>query len=331
MNVITEKTPVEQHGEHGKHGKHRKLTTGKQAPGKLPAGKPASGRLSPKDTVQSYLMITFSVIGLVVFVILPLLWVMRYCLFSYKGFGDISFVGLKNFVRVFTNSPKYWLAVRNTFVFTFGKLLVEIPLALILAFLLTSKLRAVNFFRTVYFMPSMFSVAVIGVIFFFLFSSYNGVVNAVIKLFGGAGLKWFADGTHAMLVLMIASIWQNFGLNMLFFMTGLQSIPTDLYEAASIDGAGSLQKLRYITLPRMVPSIIINLLLNMSSGLKTFDLVYVITNGGPNGASELINTMVFKQYGQKLYGMSAAYGVIVFLITAFFGVLILRIRDDADS
>ena len=103
------------------------------------------------------------------------------------------------------------------------------------------------------------------------------------------------------------------------------------YSAGTMDGANKLQQLVAITIPRMVPSIIINLLLNMSAGLKTFDIIFVLTGGGPNGSTELINTMVFKQFGQKLYGMSAAYGVVVFVITAIFGVLILNIKDDMDS
>ena len=97
-----------------------------------------------------------------------------------------------------------------------------------------------------------------------------------------------------------------------------------------MDGATYFDKLRYITLPRMVPSVIINLLLNMSQGLKTFDIVYVLTNGGPNGATELINTQVYKQFGQKLYGMSSAYGVIMFVITAIFGIMILRMNREQD-
>ena len=123
-----------------------------------------------KEVIQSYLMIAGSVLGMIVFVVIPLCWIMRWCLFSYKGYGTIRYVGLNNFIRVFTRSDKYWLAVKNTFVFAFGKLLVEIPLALVLAFLLTRPLKGRDFFRSVFFMPSMLSVAVIGVVFTYLFN-----------------------------------------------------------------------------------------------------------------------------------------------------------------
>lgn len=123
-----------------------------------------TGRLGRKATIQSYLMIAGTTLGLIIFVVIPLIWILRWCLFSYKGYGAVRFVWLDNFIRVFERSPKFWLSVKNTFVFAFGKLLIEIPLALVLAFILTRKLRGRNFFRSVFFMPSMLSVAVIGVI-----------------------------------------------------------------------------------------------------------------------------------------------------------------------
>lgn len=273
-------------------------------------------RLNRKEVLQSYLMIACSVIGLIVFVIIPLVWVMRYCMYSYKGFGDTVFVGMKNFIRVFTNSPKFWLAVKNTFIFTFGKLLVEIPLALVLAFLLTSKLRGVSFFRTIYFLPSMFSVAVIGVIFSFLFSSYNGVVNELVKLLGHTSIKWFSDGTLAMIVLMIASIWQNFGLNMLFFMTGLQSIPLELYEAAAIDGASTKQQFFNITIPMLGPILQMVLMNAILGSLKVTDLVLVLTDGKPNGQTEVMMTYIYKQFFSLSSSSDYGYGAALVVVTA---------------
>ena len=198
-------------------------------------------RLDTTATIQSYLMVAGTVIGMIVFVVLPLLWIMRFSVFKYKGYGTMTFVGLDNFVRVFTRSGKYWLAVQNTFVFAIGKLLVEIPLALVLAFVLTRRLKGTDFFRSVFFMPSMISVAIIGVVFVYLFGHDSGVINELLKKVGGSPVHWFSGGVSAMIVLMIASIWQNFGINMLFFMTGLQSIDPSMYDAASIDGANNTQ------------------------------------------------------------------------------------------
>ena len=283
-----------------------------------------------KTVIQSSLMIAGSVLGMIVFVVIPLCWIMRWCLFSYKGYGTIRYVGLNNFIRVFTRSDKYWLAVKNTFVFAFGKLLVEIPLALVLAFLLTRPLKGRDFFRSVFFMPSMLSVAVIGVVFTYLFNHNQGVVNSAIKLMGGQGVKWFSDGTTAMIMLMIVSIWQNFGINMLFFMTGLQSIPPELYEAAAIDGASQRQQFLRITIPMLGPVMQMVLMNAILGSLKVTDLVLTLTNGKPSGKTEVMMTYIYKRFfgeggGAAMdYGYGAALTVVTAVILTLVTLLYLR-------
>ena len=289
-----------------------------------------SNRMGKLAVFQSYLMIAGTVIGMIVFVVIPLIWIMRWCLFSYKGYGAIRYVGFNNFVRVFTRSDKYWLAVRNTFVFAFGKLLVEIPLALVLAFVLTRRLRGRDFFRSVFFMPSMLSVAVIGVVFTYLFNHNQGVVNSLIKLMGGTGVKWFSDGTTAMILLMIVSIWQNFGINMLFFMTGLQSIPPELYEAAAIDGASQTQQFMKITIPMLGPIMQMVLMNAILGSLKVTDLVLTLTNGKPSGKTEVMMTYIYKRFFGESgaaamdYGYGAALTVVTAIILTIVTLMYLR-------
>ena len=276
-------------------------------------------RLGTKATIQSYLMIAGTVLGMIIFVVIPLLWFMRWCLFSYKGFGTVKFVGLKNFIRVFSStSSKYWLSVGNTFVFAIGKLLVEIPLALVLAFILTKKIRGRDFFRSVFFMPSMLSVAVIGVVFTYLFNHNQGVVNSAIQLLGGEGVKWFSGGTSAMIMLMIASIWQNFGINMLFFMTGLQAIPPEMYEAASIDGASNTRQFLTITIPLLGPVLRMVLMNAILGSLKVTDLVLTLTNGKPSGKTEVMMTYIYKKFfgDGGASGLDFGYGAALTVVTA---------------
>ena len=142
---------------------------------------------------------------------------------------------------------------------------------------------------------------------------------------------WLTTKSTALGTTMFVEIWRQVGFNMVIYLAGLQLIDKSYYEAAAVDGANKRQQLKYITLPRILPSLIINLLLALSQGLKAFDIVFVLTGGGPNGATELINTLVFNQFGKKLYGMSAAYGVILFIITAIAGLLVLRLRDNSDD
>ena len=250
-------------------------------------------------------MIAGTVLGMIIFVVIPLLWIMRWCLFSYKGFGTVKFVGLKNFIRVFSStSSKYWLSVGNTFVFAIGKLLVEIPLALVLAFILTKKIRGRDFFRSVFFT--------------YLFNHNQGVVNSVIRLLGGEGVKWFSGGTSAMIMLMIASIWQNFGINMLFFMTGLQAIPPEMYEAASIDGASNTRQFLTITIPLLGPVLQMVLMNAILGSLKVTDLVLTLTNGKPSGKTEVMMTYIYKKFfgDGGASGLDFGYGAALTVVTA---------------
>lgn len=289
--------------------------------------------LKRKEYIQSYAMIAISVIGLALLVIYPLGWILRFSFYRYDGISTPIFVGMRNFKRVFSEGgARYWQTVKNTFVFSIGKLVVELPLALVLAYILAAKIRAKNFFRTVYFLPSMLSVAVMGIIFYYLFGSYSGAINEIIKMLGGKEIIWFSDGTRAMIVLMIASIWQNFGINMLFFMTGLQSIPEELYEAATIDGANSVQKFFRVTIPMLAPvsqMVVMNALLG---SLKVADLVLAMTNGKPNFQTEMMMSYIYKQYfasgelgSANNFGYASALCLITAVILAIVTVIYLRV------
>ena len=287
-------------------------------------------RLDTAATIQSYLMVAGTVLGMIIFVVIPLLWIMRYSVFKYKGYGTMTFVGLDNFIRVFQRSPKYWLAVRNTFVFAIGKLAVEIPLALVLAFVLTRRLKGTNFFRSAFFMPSMISVAIIGVVFVYLLGHDQGVVNEAIKAMGGKPVKWFSSGTTAMIVLMIASIWQNFGINMLFFMTGLQSIDPSMYDAAAIDGASNTQQFVRITIPLLGPVLQMVLMNAILGSLKVTDLVLTLTDGKPSGKTEVMMTYIYKQFFSqggntaKDWGFGAALTVVTAIILTIVTLIYLK-------
>ena len=242
-----------------------------------------------------------------------------------------KYIGFENYQKIFSD-PKLFGIVVRTIWFAFVTTIFKNLLGFGLALGLNKGLKSKSALRATFFLPSMLSPLIIGLMFGSLFMT-NGFFNQVLH---GIGLEelarpWLTDSKTALGSAMLVDIWRQVGYNMVIYLAGLQLIDEGYYEAAQLDGANAWQQLIYITIPRIVPSIIINLLLNMSQGLKTFDIIFVLTGGGPNGATELINTMVFKQFGQKLYGLSAAYGVVVFVITAIFGIIILNIKDDRDS
>lgn len=242
-----------------------------------------------------------------------------------------KFVGWDNYVEIFQN--KELLAViGGTILFALVTTVFKNVIGFLLALGLNEGLKTRNILRAVFFLPAMLSPLIIGLIFGSIFMK-NGFANQLLMALGMENVTkaWLTTKDTALPTTMFVEIWRQVGFNMVIYLAGLQLIDKSYYEAAAVDGANKRQSLFYITLPHMLPSLIINLLLALSQGLKAFDIVFVLTGGGPNGATELINTLVFNEFGKKLYGRSAAYGVILFIITAIAGLLVLRIKDNSDD
>ncbi len=242
----------------------------------------------------------------------------------------VRFVGLDNYIKIFQNKELIRVIFRTLFfaaVTTFFKNIVGFLLAL--AF--NEGLKTRNILRAIFFLPAMLSPLIIGLIFGSVFMK-NGFANQLLIVLGFENLtrSWLTTKSTALGTTMFVEIWRQVGYHMVIYLAGLQLIDKTYYEAA-VDGANEMQQLIFITLPGIIPSLIINLLLSLSQGLKAFDIIFVLTGGGPSGSTELINTLVFREFGKKLYGMSSAYGVILFVITAVAGLLVLKLRDDQDE
>lgn len=242
-----------------------------------------------------------------------------------------KFTGLENYIRIL-GDPELLKVILRTIVFALVTSLFKNVIGFFLALGLNEGLKTKNFLRAIFFLPAMLSPLIIGLIFGSIFMK-AGFVNQCLEGLGLSELtrSWLTTKETALGTTMFVEIWRQTGFTMVIYLAGLQLIDKTYYEAAAVDGATGRQKLVYITLPRMIPSLIINLLLSLSQGLKAFDIIFVLTGGGPNGSTELINTLIFHEFGQKLYGLSAAYGVILFIITAIAGLLVLRIRDNHDD
>jgi len=249
-----------------------------------------------KHNRQAFLMVLPSFAGLLIFSFYTIGYVIVLS-FTKKIGGETVFVGIENYIRLFSRDPNYWTAVVNTFIIS-AKLLVELPVALILAVLLNSKMKSANVFRVVIFMPYILSPVIIALIFSFLFASYEGIVNNILMMLNisESQINWFGTRWHSLSVIMIASVWQCVGINMVFFLTALQSIPNELYESAAIDGANSQQQFFRITLPILKTMTRVITLLAIIGTLKSADLALVLTNGAPGGKSENMMTFVFKYF-----------------------------------
>lgn len=214
----------------------------------------------------------------------------------------------------------FWRAWLTTFEFALLKLPIELPLAIILAVFLNRKIKGRDFFRSLYFMPGIISVAIIGLIFSNMFE-YFGFINAILGKMGiiEGGMDWLATKKSAMLLLVIASTWASFGCNILYCLAGLQNISEDLYEAARIDGATSLQIFWKITLPLMLPVLQVIILLAINGTLATNDFVLVMTNGAPGGQTNLIASYLTKKFMPGFAESSVinvGYGASVYLLNS---------------
>ena len=274
-----------------------------------------------KDNLQAFLMILPFLIGFIMFSYMPIVYILRYAFTDYDGYSVANWTGWHNFQRIFTKDPDFWMSLVNTVTLSFFKLLAEIPLALLLAVLLNQRLKGIGFFRVTLFLPAVISAAIIGLIFSLMFAAFNGMINTILQTVGliQRPINWFGTKGNAMLVLGIASVWQNYGINMMFFLMALQSIPEEIYECAELDGATGLRKFFYITLPMIAPIFESVLLMAIIGSLKVCDLVISLTDGQPGGQTEVVMTYIYKFFfGKSGRNVQIGYASAMSLITAIF-------------
>jgi ABC-type sugar transport system permease subunit len=285
-----------------------------------------------------YLFVAPIVLFFVVFVGYPFLRSFYLSLTSWSGLGSARFVGVRNF-RVMADDPVFWKALGNTFLFTGVTTVLQTALPLLLAVLLNRGWRAGVLFRTLIFIPAVISLVVTGVLWQLIYEPNFGTLNEILRDVGLGGLAhpWLADPHTVLPALMVVSLWQSLGLFTLIYLAGLQGINPALYEAASIDGASGRQQFRHITVPmlRTVTGVVI--ILNLINGFKTFDMIYVMTGGGPNRASEVLGTYLYGlAFGSTAgsvpaLGYATAISMVIFVLCLAATLIQLRIaRRSAD-
>lgn len=267
------------------------------------------------------------------FILYTVLFIIPTILGIYYGFTDwnlysreIHFNGLDNFKFIFMEQPyKYVRPIINTVVFALFTSLFEVTLGLLLAMFLNNKIRGRNFLRSVYFVPQAIATIVIGIMFTTILSP-AGLFNSILDVIGLDVFqnKWLITESTAMPSVIAVEVWRYFGMNMVIFLAGLQAVDKTYYEAAKIDGAGKWQLFRNVTLPYIMPAVTINLVLNVVHGFRAFDLVYSLTNGGPGNATEVITTMVYREYSAGNYGISSAMNVLLLVMTTVVSVIVNR-------
>lgn len=245
---------------------------------------------------------------------------------SRSAIDGTHFVGLKNYIEIFTSDTDYASGILHTLMFTVVSNIVKLIPALLLAVMLQEGLRGKGIYRTILYLPSILPFVIIGIVFKSIFNFDHGLLNTVLEALNLEFLqqKWLSDLDVVWKSIFGVDAWRGIGYCMTIFLAGLQTIQKSLYEAAKIDGANFWQRLRYITLPMLSGAVMINLVFGITYGLKVFDIVYVLTNGGPGHATEVLTTYSFQLYSTGNYGMSTALNAILLLITAVIGIVVVR-------
>lgn len=278
-------------------------------------------RKTARSQNVGYLYILPWIIGFLVFQLYPLVASLYYSFTEYNGIMPPKWIGLANYIRMFTQDDRFWQSLFTTFKYVFISLPLKILTALAVALILNQKLRGINFYRTVYYIPSIFGGSVaVSVLWRFLFMD-GGLINRMLNALGISSVPWLSDPGWALFTLSLLSVWQ-FGSSMVLFLAALKQVPTDLYEAATIDGAGKIRVFFSITLPMISPVLFFNILMQMVNAFQDFTGAFVITNGGPLNATYLFALKLYDE-AFKYFNMgyaSALSWVLFIIILVFTGV-----------
>lgn len=281
-------------------------------------------KLKIKSNLPYIFMALPALILFVTFFILPLIFTARYSFFNWTNYSpDITFNGFENYKKILSDGTIF-TGIKNSLIYAFATVILQSFIALPVAALLNKKFRGRKFFRAVYFCPAVLSTLVVGYLWKYILSASDyGFVNQVLVSMGFDKVNFLGNGKIALTVIILTQVWQWFGWSMVIYLGNLQSISDDLYEAASIDGAGTLKQFWHITIPGLAPAIKINLINGTIAGLKVFDIVISMTGGGPAHKTDTILTLMFAKFSEGNYGYASAFGIVFLIVSMIVACLLL--------
>ncbi len=281
-------------------------------------------RRARREFWVAMLFISPWVIGFALFEFGPLVASLGISLFKWDLIQAPSWVGLDNYLELFTDDPLFWQSLKVTSVYSLFSVPFGLLFALLLALLLNQPLPGIAFFRTVFYLPAVVSGVAVAMLWIWVFNGEFGIVNYMLDVVGIEGPNWFFDRTWVMPAFILMSLW-GVGGSMIIFLAGLQGVPQELYDAAEVDGAGRLRQFQHVTWPLLTPVIFFNLVIGIIASFQTFTNSYVITEGGPANAT-LFYVLYLYNNGFKFFrmGKAATMAWILFVIILALTILVLR-------
>ncbi len=285
-----------------------------------------NGKL-PKNWQWGLLFISPWIIGFLSFQLYPLLASLYYSFTDYSVLKSGKWVGLDNYIRLFTKDNNFKKSVAITLKYAVMSVPMKLAFALFIAMLLNMKLKGINAFRTAYYLPSIMGGSVaVSILWKFLFMQ-EGIINQALAVFNIPPVSWLGDPSIALLSISLLVVWQ-FGSSMVLFLAGLKNVPQDLYEAAAVDGASKVRQFFTITIPMITPIIFFNLMMQSINALQEFTSASIITNGGPNRGTYLIGLKIYEEaFTRAKMGYASATSWVLFAIVMLITLILFRSSD----
>ncbi|MDR0718744.1 MAG: sugar ABC transporter permease, partial [Treponema sp.] len=281
-----------------------------------------------REGIAGYLFMIPTVIGFSIFIIYPMIASGYYSLTEYSGFGRVKFVGLNNFKWMFTKDPTFFATIRATFKYVIYTVPSVLIFGLLLALLLNKAMAGIRLFRAIYYLPVVIPAVASLVMWKFIFEPDFGLMNGALSFLRLPTSQWLQDPKMVIQALAIIAVW-GCGGHMIIFLSGLQSVPVELYEAASVDGASGFYRFFRITVPMMTPILFLQLITGLIAGFQVLTPSLVITlNGAPNLATNFLNFQIYRSaFDQREYGYAMALVWVLFFIIMVFTVIVFRISE----
>ncbi len=295
--------------------------------------KKLSGR-KRDERAAAYIFVAPAVILLIAFLVVPMIYTVYFSGFKYQIMRPdaMKFIGLENYQKLFSDK-NFWLALKNTVYFTVIVVPCQCVLALALALLVSKKFRGVAVFRTMYFAPQLTSMVVISVLWSVLYNANpnTGLINSILVSLGMSPIKFLSDASTAMNSIIFMSAWQGAGYQMMIFLAGLQGIPRDQYEAASVDGATKFKQFLYITIPGLKGTIKYVIMITMIQAMKLFTQPYIMTQGGPKNSTKTLVYYIYTQGFQKgNFGYACSIAAVFFVIVVCMSMAMKKVTAATD-
>lgn len=283
-----------------------------------------ANKLRRKNTLAAWTFIAPNFIGFAIFTLIPVVFSLVLAFMDWDSFSAPKFVGIKNFAKLMKDDT-FWISFKNTFLYAFGVVTLTLICSLGLAILLNKKIRGMKIFRTAFFFPYVTSLVAIAVVWNMLFHPTMGPINQFLRHFIENPPGWTSSSHWALTAIIIVSVWRGMGYYMILYLAGLQSVPNELYEAASMDGAGKLRQFWNVTLPSLRPTTFFVTIMLVINCFKVFDLIQVMTDGGPGRATNVLVYQIYNEAFKKFnFGYASAIALVLFVIVL--GVTIVQFK-----